>query len=156
MGRASLAAAALAGTLAAGAAAAQDPPVPDFYWPYGRVQADGGNLAPEAQPVVGIIRGQACGVGMTLVAPPWPDTPDEDEGKTVYVVNIYADGTSAGQRPGCGRAGDLVQFYFPVVRRLAVQQPLFHPGEERLNLELGPALSARLLLPFVTDDGPLQ
>jgi hypothetical protein len=147
---------AVAAGFAAASAAAQDPPVPDFYWPYGHVQADGANVAPAEQPIIAMVRGQACGMATTLVAPVTPDTPLEDQGKTVYVINVRADGTSAGQQVGCGRPGDLVSFYFPVPGRFATAQPLFQPGEERVNLELGPVLTTKLRVPFVSDDGPLE
>jgi hypothetical protein len=136
------------------AALAQDAPLPDFYWPYGQVQVDGSNIEPPAQPVIAIVRGQACGSSTTLVAQPGPETPAADANKTVYVVNVRADGTGGGQRPGCGRPGDPVLFYFPILRRFATTMPLFRQGEERVNLSLGPPMTTRLPLPFVSDDGP--
>jgi len=129
-------------------------PVPDSS--YGSVQQDGANISPEQQPVVAIIRGGACGAATTLLAPAGSETPPEDVGKTVYAIDILADGSGPGQRAGCGQSGDQVLFYFPVAGRLATQTAVFQPGVDRLNLDLGAPLTTRLTVQSVSDDGPLQ
>jgi len=134
-------------------AQASSPPLPDFYWPYGRVQDAGANLAPEVQPLFTMVNGRVCGVAETTVAAAAPGIPAADTGKTVYVVDVAADGTGPGQFPGCGRPGDTVVFYFPLAARLAVEQPAFQQGGARVDLELGPALSFRLLAPLPASDG---
>jgi hypothetical protein len=142
--------------LALGAATlvrAQDPPQPDFYWPYGRVQLNGENIDPAVQPVIGIVNGRACGEASTLVATEGDGVPEGDVGKTVYVVDIVAEGSGAGHRLGCGRAGDSVMLYFPESRRLAQQQPLFFVGGQRVDVDLGAELSFRLQGPMVASDG---
>lgn len=137
----------------AGSAGAQEPPQPDFFWTYGRVLDGTANIAPARQPIVAIVRGQACGAGLTSLAEAGPDVPAADVGKTVYVVDVKAHGTGTGQRPGCGRPGDQVVFYLPAIQRLAQQTPAFKVGEQRTDLTLGPALSQRQVLPAVGSDG---
>ncbi|MCC6381616.1 MAG: hypothetical protein IT304_03860 [Dehalococcoidia bacterium] len=146
----------LAGTVAAvalSAAAAPlvhaDPPAHDFFWPYGRVSDGGANVSPEVQPILALVNGVVCGADETKVAP----AGDPDAGKTVYVVDILADGSSPGQRPGCGHAGDLVTFYFPASGRLALQHPSFTAGPARVDLDLGPSLSERRFVPLSASDG---
>uniref|UniRef100_UPI00332CC1B7 hypothetical protein n=1 Tax=Pseudoalteromonas sp. 5-MNA-CIBAN-0065 TaxID=3140421 RepID=UPI00332CC1B7 len=78
-----------------------------------------------AQPVIAIVRGRACGEGTTTVA----TEPPADAGKTVYVLQVLADGPEAGQRPGCGRDGDVAMLYFPAAGRIALEQPLFQTGQ---------------------------
>lgn len=137
--------------LAAAAAplAHADPPAPDFYWPYGRVSDGGGNVHPEVQPILALVNGVVCGADQTQVAP----AGDPDAGKTVYVVDILADGSNPGQRPGCGHAGDAVTFYFPVSGRVALQHPSFAAGPARVDLDLGPTLSERRFVPLSATDG---
>ncbi len=145
--------------LAAGAialardAAALDPPRPDFFWPYGVVQADGANLNPTAQPVLAFIGGSVCGSATTRVAEAGPDTPPADAGKTVYVVDVLADGPGAGQRPGCGHTGDPVTLYFPASGRIASFHPTFQAGGLRVDLQLTQMLSNRLTAAQVTSEG---
>lgn len=129
------------------------PGPPDYFWPYGRVSVDGADVAPAQQPVVGIVRGRVCGIGETLVATAGPNVPPGDVGRTVYRVDILADGTRADQRPGCGRPGDPVMLYFPALRRFAVQQPTFVAGGQRVDLELGPVLPHRVINPMAAKDG---
>lgn len=95
------------------AVSAAGPPQPDFAWPYGKVQQDGANITPGVQRVIALVNGKACGEGMTLVAQAGPGVPAGDVGKTVYVVDVLADGTSPGQRVGCGHPGDIISLYFP-------------------------------------------
>jgi hypothetical protein len=148
-------AAMLAAALCAWAAAeAQEPPgAPDFAWPYGTVQVDGANLDPAVQPVIALVNGQSCGDGLTQVAGAAPGTPPGDIGKTVYVVDVLAHGSGVGQRPGCGVAGLPIWLWFPVAGRFALEQPLFGPGGQRADLELGPPLAFRLRSPQVARDG---
>ena len=138
---------------APGALAQGDPPQPDFYWPYGQVQLDGANIQPAGQRIIAIVHGRACGEGNTLVPVAGPGVPPEDVGKTAYVVDVLHDGTGAGQRPGCGMAGAAVNFYFPELGRFAVQQPGFVVGTQRVDLDLGAALSVRMVVPLVAGDG---
>lgn len=134
-------------------AAAQDPPQPDFFWPYGTVQLAGENIQPSQQRVIGLANGRACGESTTLVAMAGPGVAAGDVGKTVYVVEILAEGAGAGHRPGCGRPGEPVMLYFPESRRLAQQQPSFVVGGQRVDVELGPELSYRLQGPMLASDG---
>lgn len=136
-------------------AAAQAPGPPDFYWPYGLVQADGANLAPVVQPVVAYVNGKVCGRGQTLVAIAGDNVPAGDIGKTVYKIDVKADGTRVDQSPGCGKTGDGVTLYFPASRRFAIQTAAFHQGGERIDLTLGPALQYRAIGPAAArDSGP--
>jgi hypothetical protein len=137
----------------ASVAAADGPPAPDFFWPYGRVQLLGANIVPEVQPVVAIIAGKTCGLDQTRVATVDPGNPPEDIGKTVYVVDVLSGGTGTGQRAGCGRAGDPVTLYFPKMHRFARQQPAFQQGGLRVNLDLGPELSNRVVSALAAADG---
>ena len=132
---------------------AADPPRPDFYWPYGTVQLSGANLEPPVQPVIALVNGQACGASETLVPEAGVGIPVGDVGKTAYVVNVLADGASAGQLRGCGKAGDPVTLYFPVSKRFAVQTLSFEAGSQRANLELGEELGFRLVGQMLANDG---
>lgn len=139
--------------LGGGIAFAADPPQPDFFWPYGRVQADGANIVPEQQTVIALVNGKACGEGETLVAQAGPGVPAGDVGKTVYVVDVLADGPGSGHRPGCGFPGAPVLLYFAGAHRLALQQPVFIVGGQRFDVDLGPELSYRLQGPMLASDG---
>lgn len=137
-----------------GSAGAQEPPgAPDFAWPYGTVLVDGANLEPPVQPVIALVNGVSCGDALTKVATAAPGTPPGDVGKTVYVVDVLADGSRPGQRLGCGVAGLPIQLWFPVARRLALQQPLFAPGGQRIDLALGAPLGFELRATVVASDG---
>jgi len=142
----------LAASVVAGANAA-DPPTPDFFWPYGRVLLNGQNISPTSQTVVAFVNGHACGEDTTLVAQAAEGTPAEDVNRTVYVVDVLADGSGAGQRPGCGHLGDPVTLYFSGSRRVAQQQPLFQQGGRRHDITLGPELSHRVTSPMLSGDG---
>lgn len=137
----------------AGTALGQSPPQPDFFWPYGKVQLGGSNIEPPQQTVIGLVNGRACGEATTLVAAAGPGVPPGDVGKTVYVVDVLADGTNSGQRPGCGRPGDPVLLYFAGSHRMASQQTFFSAGSQRFDLELGPELFFRLTTPVLASDG---
>ncbi len=151
-----LAGAALVACTAGGVAFAQTPPQPDFFWPYGTIQQSGANLVPEEQSLLAFVRGAACGATRTLVGTAGPGTPAGDVGKTVYAIDVLADGPGSGQREGCGRDGDPVLFYLPEISRVSEQKPAFHQGDERVNLTMDVVLGVRLVLPVVSDDGPLQ
>ena len=131
---------------------ADNPPAPDFYWPYGIARANGANIDPTAQTVIAFVRGKSCGDAQTKVALAGPNVPTGDVGKTVYVVDIAASGTSPGQRPGCGQAGDPVLFYLPAMHRTALQQPAFHQGNERVDLAFDNRLPYQLRAPQVASD----
>lgn len=140
-------------SLSALRARAADPPQPDFFWPYGKAQLDGANIFPTSQRVIGIVNGKACGDASTLVAQAGPGVPAGDVGKTVYVVDILADGTNSGQRPGCGHSGDAVSLYFPDIHRFALQQAAFFAGSLRFDVDLGAELPFRLQGPMLANDG---
>lgn len=103
--------------------------------------------------MIGIVNGKACGDANTLVAQAGASVPAGDAGKTVYVVDVLADGTNSGQRPGCGHAGDTVSLYFPDAHRFALQQATFAPGSLRLDVDLGAELPFRLQGPMLANDG---
>lgn len=131
---------------------AQQPPAPTFFWPYGKVQVAGTNLTPAVQPVIAFVNGRACGDDMTLVATAAPGTPAGDVGKTVYTINVLADGSGSGERAGCGHAGDSVLLYFPLTG-MAVQQPAFHQGPQRADVDIVQTMSYRLQAPMMAADG---
>lgn len=139
----------------AGALAQDAPGPPSFAYAYGRVLVNGENLAPEVQPVIAFVNGKSCGGApvSTFVATPGDDVPDEDVGRTVYVIDVLADGTNTYERPGCGRSGDPIMLYFPTIGRSSTQQPLFQPGPLRTDLELDVALQFRATLPQLSGDG---
>ena len=134
-------------------AAASSPPVPDYFWPYGKALIDGANTTPAVQPVIAFVNGKVCGTAQTLVATAADGTPADDVGKTVYVIDISADGSGVGQRPGCGHAGDRVVLYFPASRRMGSQQPLFKQGGQRVDLDLGVNLQYQLRATQIAGDG---
>lgn len=134
-------------------AGAVDPPRPDFFWPYGIVQVDGANVSPPEQPVVAFMGGTACGSAMTKVALAGQDVPPGDVGKTVYVVDVLADGPGPGQRVGCGRVGQPVTLYFPASGRIASFHPTFQVGGLRVDIELTQVLAERRIGAQVSADG---
>ena len=144
-----LLASAFAAAALGAAAFAQAPPAPDFYWPYGLARS-GGASVPAGQPVIAFIRGLSCGLDQTKVATAGP--PDSDIGKTVYVIEIAADGNGPAQRPGCGRAGDPVLFYLPAQHLTAIQQPTFHQGQERVDLDFENQLRFQARAPQLAGD----
>lgn len=150
---ASLAGAALLAAGVVGGAHAADPPAPDFFWPYGRVSVGGQNISPVSQTVIAFVNGRQCGHATTLVAQPADGTPPGDVNRTVYVVDVLADGTGAGELAGCGHAGDPVTLYFSGSKRVALQQPIFKQGGERWDLDLGPELSFRVSAAMLAGDG---
>jgi hypothetical protein len=88
------------------------------------------------------------------VALPDDGTPQDDVGKTVYALDVLADGTDGGERIGCGRAIDPVALYFPLLHRFATPQPPFAAGTSRVDIELGTALPSQVRLAAVGSDGP--
>lgn len=140
-------------SLAASPAFALDPPRPDFFWPYGTVQSGGANIEPAEQAVLALVGGRVCGQASTAVAQAGPGVPAGDVGKTVYVVDVLADGFGPGQRPGCGQPGSPVLLYFTRSGALAAQRLTFTPGGARYDLALGPRLQFRLQGPMLANDG---
>lgn len=134
-------------------ASAQNPPQPDFFWPYGIVALDGANLDPAIQPVIAIVNGKVCGQATTTIATPGVGVPPSDVGRTVYVVDVLAAGSNAGQMPGCGTLGAPVTLYFPQSQRVALEQPPFQQGGQRFDLNLGTQLVFKLQGPMVANDG---
>ena len=90
--------------------------------------------------------------GETLVATAGDNVPPSDVGKTVYKIDILADGTRVDQRAGCGHTGDSVTLYFPVLRRFATPNLTFHQGGERVDVTLAGTLPYRLISPGVSKD----
>jgi len=141
------------GIAALSLAGAQSPPQPDFFWPYGTVLLGAENILPAQQPVIGLVNGKACGESTTFIATDAPGVPEGDVGKTVYVVDILADGSGPGHRPGCGTPGAPVTLYFPESHRLSQQAPGFIAGGQRVDVSLGPELVYRLQGPMLASDG---
>jgi hypothetical protein len=134
-------------------ALADGPPVPDFFRPYGLVQSGGANIFPETQPVVAFVRDTNCGSGATFVALPADGTPASDVGKTVFALNVLADGTGGGERRGCGRVNDPVMLYFPVLHALATPKPKFVVGTVRIDVAVGAVLGSQARLGAIGADG---
>lgn len=136
---------------APGALAQAPPPAPTFYWPYGIVQIAGTNLTPAVQPIIAFVNGRVCGSGITAVAAAAEGTPAGDVGKTVYVIDVLADGSATGERPGCGHAGDAVTLYF-TKSGIAAQQPAFKQGGQRVNLDITTQMGFRATMPALAAD----
>ncbi len=143
----------LGGAFFAANVSAQAPGPPDFFLIYGQVQVNGANISPEVQPVIAYVNGKVCGQGETLVATEGENVPESEIGKTVYRIDVRADGTRVDQTPGCGRSGDKVTLYFPSIQRFGAQEPTFKTGSERVDIALGGALQYRLVSPLVARDG---
>ena len=150
---AALAVPALGAILLAGVAAADSPPVPDFFWPYGLIQTNGNDISPQVQTVMAFVNGESCGTAQTQVATAADGTPPGDVGHTVYVINVLANGTSAGDRAGCGQANAPVTLYLPQSHLIAQQQPLFQQGSERVDLNMSVQLSNQSVVPSLSNDG---
>jgi hypothetical protein len=116
----------------------------------------GENIVPETQPIVAFVNGVSCGgsPAMTSVATDGDDVPEEDVGRTVYVIDVLANGTNTYERPGCGQPGLPITLYFPAIGRMSTQQPLFQSGPTRADLELDVVLSQRAGIPQLAADGP--
>ena len=137
-------------------AGAQSPPgAPTFAYLYGQVLVGGENVAPESQPVIAFVNGISCGGAptTTLVATEGDDVPEEDIGRTVYVIDVLANGTNNYERTGCGEPGLPIMLYLPAIGRMSSQQPLFQSGPIRADLELDIALTQRAGIPQLAADG---
>lgn len=137
-------------------AAAQSPPgAPTFAYVYGQVLIGGANISPETQPVIAFVNGVSCGgtPTTTIVAAEGDDVPEEDIGRTVYVIDVLANGTNTYERLGCGQPGIPITLYLPSIGRMSSQQPLFQSGPIRVDLELDVALSQRAGIPQLAADG---
>jgi hypothetical protein len=137
-------------------AGAQSPPgAPTFAYVYGQVLVGGANISPETQPVIAFVNGVSCGgtPTTTLVATAGDDVPEEDIGRTVYVIDVLANGTNNYERVGCGQPGVPIMLYLPSMGRMSSQQPLFQSGPIRADLELDIALSQRTGIPQLASDG---
>jgi hypothetical protein len=142
-----VAAAAMAG------AASADPPTPDFYRPYGTVQVAGANLAPVPQPVVAFVHDNNCGTGTTSVAAAGEGVPQSDAGKTVYVLDVLADGPGAFERIGCGRVGDAVRLYLPLEHAFLSPVATFKEAFERVDATVSTPLGFQVRTPLTAADG---
>jgi hypothetical protein len=145
---------ALLGLLAfRGVASGTVPPTPpDFSTVFGPVQLDGQNLQTSEQTLIAMVNGQACGHTATQVASDDPSN-EPDIGKTVFAVNVMANGSGFSQVPGCGTNGDIIHFYLPEEHRLATETSVFSGvGFQRQELTLDAELVNRLPVPLVTAD----
>jgi hypothetical protein len=104
--------------------------------------------------VIAFVNGQSCGApANTLVAVEGDDVPEEDVGRTVYVIDVLANGANNYEREGCGQPGDAIMLYFPASGRASSEQPLFQAGPSRVDLELDVMLGHRVGLPSLASDG---
>ncbi|OAI43099.1 hypothetical protein AYO38_02690 [bacterium SCGC AG-212-C10] len=127
---------------------------PDAYVPYGQVQTGAGNISPPVQTILAIVNGKVCGMDQTLIATAGPGTPEEEVGKTVYSIEVKAEGPNVFDIPGCGKPGDTVVFYLPVLGRLADQRVPFKSAViERANLTFTTVLPHRVINPSAAKDG---
>lgn len=147
---------ALTGVIAVGGVRAQDPVPgpPDDNYVYGQVLASGENISPAEQTIIAFVNGIACGWVQTKVATDHPDNPPADVGKTVYAVAVRADGSYSPQKPGCGKAGDLIRFYLPEAHRFATQTAVFTAGDptstnKRADLSMDIDLGQTLTIPLI-------
>ncbi|MGH2627842.1 MAG: hypothetical protein ACRDHY_14465, partial [Anaerolineales bacterium] len=85
---------------------AQAPAPPTFGYLFGQVTVEGENIAPETQPVIAFVNGVSCGSAQTFIAIEGDEVPPADVGRTVYVIDVFADGARNYERPGCGHPGD--------------------------------------------------
>jgi len=129
------------------------PSAPDFTTVFGPVQLDSQNILPNEQPVIAFVNGRSCGTDTTQVAADVPSN-EPDIGKTVYAVDVLADGTGFSQLPECGADGDTITFYFPALHRVANETSTFTGvGFKREELTLDSELIFRFPVPLVTADG---
>ena len=128
------------------------PPPPDFTTIFGPVQLDGQNIVPNDHLIIAMVNGRGCGYDTTKVAADDPSNAP-DIGKTVFAINVLADGTGSSQALGCGVPGDRIYFYFPDLRRFATETAQFVGiGFERTPLTLSEELTNRIYLPLVVKD----
>lgn len=142
-----------AGAAVMASAAADSPPIPDYFRAYGTAQSSGVNIFPEVQPVIAFANGRVCGAGSTSLVAAAEGTPASDVGKTAYVVDVQSDHGSVPAARGCGHANDPVLLYFPASQRVAIQRPLFAFGAARTNVELAAPLQFQLRSPQLASDG---
>ncbi len=130
------------------------PSPPTFAYLYGRVTVGVENVSPETQPVLAFVNGTSCGGAPTetFIATEGDDTPDEDVGATVYVIDVLADGESSYEREGCGHPGDPITIYLPSIGRMGSSQPLFQAGHTRADIELDVVLQFRASVPQLAID----
>lgn len=150
-----LATTAVAGAVCSLALALAQPSPPTFAYLYGQVLVGGQNISPQTQPVIAFVNGKSC-TGTpttTFVATEGDDIPEEDVGRTVYVIDVLADGSALYERPGCGQAGDPIIFWFPEIGRMPSTRPLFQPGPTRADLELDVHLAYRGVVPELASEG---
>ncbi len=148
MGALAALAASLFVALGAGRAAvrAQDPPLPDFAYRYGRVSpAANLDLQPAIGPSVALVQGRACGEGVTLVA---PTGSGEDTGHTVYTLRIESNAAV----PGCGQPGQPFTIWFPAARRMAEAAGPWFTGSARMDVVAARELPFALAVPSVARD----
>lgn len=136
------------------ALAQAQPAPPTFATFYGQVLVGGENLDPVTQPVIAFVNGKSCGVAtQTLIAEPGEGVPEDDVGKTVYVIDVLADGSDNYERIGCGHPGDPITLYFPVAGRTSTTQPLFQALQTRADIDLDISLSHSAGIPSLAADG---
>lgn len=122
------------------AARADDPPLPQFAFRYGRVMVPGNQeLQPALGRVIAIVRGRGCGEGATLTAPAGSG---EDTGHSVYSVQIEANTVIAG----CGLANEPITLWFPDAGRMAENAGPWSPGTSRLDAFAARELPFRVTL----------
>ena len=153
-----VASAGLAALLAPGVAAQNGPPgPPDVTFVFGQVLQNGENIVPEQQPIIVFVNGRACGWDETKVAEAHPDNPPDDIGKTVYAVDVRADGSGPFQAPGCGTNGDEMTFYLPAIGRSSSLTETWGGSstiaQKRLDLAMDRVLGNRLPVPLTATDG---
>jgi hypothetical protein len=105
------------------------------------------------QPVVAFVHDTNCGAGSTSVAEAGDGVPASDAGKTVYVLDVLADGPGAFQRTGCGRPGDVVRLYLPLLHAFLLPPSTFHQGFQRLDTTPGVPLGFQVRTPLTAADG---
>jgi hypothetical protein len=98
--------------------------------------------ATPGKPVVALVlnggSATACGVGLVL---------NDQIAGIVYVVDVVSD----VQRPGCGVAGRQIRLYFPGEDKMATATTGWQdPGLRTFNVNLGPQLTARGVLPQIS------
>jgi hypothetical protein len=123
-----------------------------FAYLYGRVAVDGECRAGDAARLAFV--GKSCEVRpRNFVTTEGDDIPPEDIGKTVYVVDVLADGHNVYEREGCAHPGDPILLYLPAIGRMSSTQPLFQPGPVRADLQLDIWLGYRQVVPAVASEG---
>ena len=129
---------------------AQDPPpFPNFTTLFGEVQLNDTNITPSNQSIIAFMNGHSCGWNKTQIAEDHPDI-----GKTVYVLDARAAGTSTYRLPNCGSQSESITFYFPEIGWMATESTTFAAASfVRIDLSLGVELRHRLRTPLAASDG---